>query len=134
MAAGCRRFIPEIPRGKSSHQNLMWCFSWILRCMYHTCYVSALHAECLFCVYGITGGSLVNYCHEILLQIRHFNSSTALQAFRGTLLESVPQVVEVVCHHSNAQTNKPTKRDGRVGPLISPLHNADKASAGPPIG
>ena len=41
---------------------------------------------------------------------------------------------EVTCHHGDAQTNKPTKRDGMVGPLISPLHNTDKASAGPPIG
>ena len=41
---------------------------------------------------------------------------------------------EVACHHGDAQTNKLTKRDDRVGPLISPLHNADKASAGPPIG
>ena len=36
----------------------------------------------------------------------------------------------VACHHGNAQTNKPTKCDGRIGPLISPLHNADKAPAG----
>ena len=50
------------------------------------------------------------------------------------LLDSVPQVVEAACHHSNAQTNKPTKRDGRVVPLIFPLNNADKASADPPIG
>ena len=51
-----------------------------------------------------------------------------------TEIYSVPQVVEAACHHSNAQTNKPTKRDGRVVPLIFPLHNADKASADPPIG
>ena len=50
------------------------------------------------------------------------------------LIDSVPQVVEAACHHSNAQTNKPTKHDCRVVPLISPLHNADKASADPPIG
>ena len=49
-------------------------------------------------------------------------------------IDSVPQVVEVACHHSNTQTNKPTKRDGRVDPLIFLLHNADKASADPPIG
>ena len=32
-------------------------------------------------------------------------------------IDSVPQVKEVACHHSNAQTNKPTKRDDRVSPL-----------------
>ena len=55
---------------------------------------------------------------------------------RGGLvvIDSVPQVVEAACHHSNTQTNKPTKRDGRVAPLIFLLHNADKASADPPIG
>ena len=51
-----------------------------------------------------------------------------------TCIDSVPYAVKVAGHHGDAQTNKPTKRDGRVGPLISPLHNADKASAGPPIG
>ena len=51
-----------------------------------------------------------------------------------SLIDSVPHVVEVARHHSNAQTNKPTKCDGRVAPLIFPLHNADKASADPPIG
>ena len=50
------------------------------------------------------------------------------------IIDSVPQVVEAACHHSNTQTNKPTKRDGRVAPLIFLLHNADKASADPPIG
>ena len=45
-------------------------------------------------------------------------------------IDSVPQAAQVACHHGDAQTNKPTKRDERVGPLISPLHNADKASAG----
>ena len=49
-------------------------------------------------------------------------------------IDSVPQVVEVACHHSKAQTNKPTKCDGRVVPLIFLLHNADKASKDPPIG
>ena len=49
-------------------------------------------------------------------------------------IDSVPYAVKVAGHHGDAQTNKPTKRDGRVGPLISPLHSADKASAGPPIG
>ena len=49
-------------------------------------------------------------------------------------IDSVPYAVKVAGHHGDAQTNKPTKRDGRVGPLISPLHNADKASAGHPIG
>ena len=49
-------------------------------------------------------------------------------------IDSVPQVIESACHHSNTQTNKPTKRDGRVAPLIFLLHNADKASADPPIG
>ena len=42
-------------------------------------------------------------------------------------IDSVPQVVEAACHHSNTQTNKPTKRDGRAAPLIFLLHNADKA-------
>ena len=42
-------------------------------------------------------------------------------------IDSVPYAVKVAGHHGDAQTNKPTKRDGRVGPLISPLHNADKA-------
>ena len=50
------------------------------------------------------------------------------------LIDSVPYSVKVAGHHGDAQTNKPTKRDDRVCPLISPLHNADKASAGPPIG
>ena len=44
-----------------------------------------------------------------------------------SLLDCVPQATQVVCHHGDAQTNKPTKRDGRADPLISPLHNADKA-------
>ena len=48
-------------------------------------------------------------------------------------IESVPQAIQVACHHGDAQT-KPTKRDGGVVPLISPLHNADKASAGTLIG
>ena len=48
-------------------------------------------------------------------------------------IESVPQAL-VACHHGDTQTNKPTKRDGRVGLLIISLHNADKASAGPAIG
>ena len=52
----------------------------------------------------------------------------------GSEIDSVPQVVQVARHHGDAQTNKPTKRDGRVVPLISLLHNADKASADPPIG
>ena len=47
----------------------------------------------------------------------------------GTTLtiDSVPYTVKAAGHHGDAQTNKPTKRDGRVGPLIFPLHNADKA-------
>ena len=49
-------------------------------------------------------------------------------------IDCVPHALQVACHHGDPQTNKPTKRDGRVGPLISPLHNADKASAGHPIG
>ena len=49
-------------------------------------------------------------------------------------IDSVPQVVEVACHHSNNQTNKPTKRDSRLAPIIFLLHNADKASVDPPIG
>ena len=49
-------------------------------------------------------------------------------------IDSVPQVIEVVYHDSNAPTNEPTKRDDRVVPFIFPLHNADKASADPPIG
>ena len=47
-------------------------------------------------------------------------------------IDSVPQPVQVAYHHGDAQKNKPTKPDGRVEPLISPLHNADKASSGPP--
>ena len=47
-------------------------------------------------------------------------------------MDSVPQAVQVACHHGDAQTNQPTKLDGRVGPLISPIYNAD--SAGPAIG
>ena len=42
--------------------------------------------------------------------------------------DSVPQAEQVTCHHGDAQTNKATKRDSRVGRLISQLHNADKAS------
>ena len=49
-------------------------------------------------------------------------------------IDSVPQALQVACHHGDAQTNKPTKRDDRAYPLISPLDNADKASAGHPIG
>ena len=49
-------------------------------------------------------------------------------------IDSVPQAVQAACHHGYTQTNKPTKRDDRVDPLISPLHNADKASAAPFIG
>ena len=45
----------------------------------------------------------------------------------GTI-DSVPQAEQVACCHGDSQTNKPTKRDGRVVPLISTLHNADKAS------
>ena len=43
------------------------------------------------------------------------------------VIDSVPQALQVACHHGDAQTNKPTKRDDRAYPLISPLHNADKA-------
>ena len=50
------------------------------------------------------------------------------------VIDCVPQALQVACHHGDAQTNKPTKRDDRAYPLISPLHNADKASAGHPIG
>ena len=42
-------------------------------------------------------------------------------------IDSVPYTVKAAGHHGDAQTNKPTKRDGMVGPLIFPLHNADKA-------
>ena len=49
-------------------------------------------------------------------------------------IDSVPKEGQDACHHADAQTNKATKRDGRVGPLIFPLHNADKAWVGPPIG
>ena len=52
----------------------------------------------------------------------------------GGVIDSVPQVVRVGHHHGDAQTNKPTKRDGRNDPLITPLHNADKASVSNPIG
>ena len=50
------------------------------------------------------------------------------------LIDSVPQVVQVACHHGDALTNKPTKHDDRDDPLIFSLHNTDKASVGPPIG
>ena len=40
------------------------------------------------------------------------------------------EAVQVACQDGDAQTNKPTKPDGRVSPLISPLHNFDEASAG----
>ena len=50
------------------------------------------------------------------------------------IIDSVPQAIQVAGHHGDTQTNKPTKRDGRVAPLISLLHNADKASADPPVG
>ena len=50
------------------------------------------------------------------------------------LIDSVPQEGQVACHHGDAQTNKATKCDGRVGPLIFPLHNADKSWVGPPVG
>ena len=33
--------------------------------------------------------------------------------------ESVPQVVQAACHHGDAQTNKPTKFDDRLDPLVS---------------
>ena len=49
-------------------------------------------------------------------------------------IDSVPQAEQVACCYDDAQTNKPTKRDGGVVPCISTLHNADKASAGHPIG
>ena len=41
-------------------------------------------------------------------------------AFTG--IDSVPQAEQVGCYHGDTQTNKPAKRDGRVGPLISLLH------------
>ena len=53
---------------------------------------------------------------------------------RTLYIESVPQAEHASCHHGDALTNKPTKHDGRVGTLISPLHNADKVSAGHAIG
>ena len=62
------------------------------------------------------------------------------RVFEGVLgegkvtIDSVPQAGRVPCHHGDTQTNKPTKRDDRVDPLIFPLHNADKAPAAPPIG
>ena len=43
------------------------------------------------------------------------------------IIDSVPYSVKAAGHHGDAQTNKPTKRDGMVEPLIFPLHNADKA-------
>ena len=49
-------------------------------------------------------------------------------------IDSVPQAIQVACHHGDAQTNKPTKRDGRVVALITLLHNADENSADSPIG
>ena len=44
------------------------------------------------------------------------------------------KAVQVACHHGYIQANKPINRDSRVGPLISPLHNVDKVSAGAAIG
>ena len=72
-----------------------------------------------------------------MLEYRNFRRSvvTLVYAFAsGIVLDSFPQVEESACHHSNTQTNKTTKCDGRVAPLIFLLHNADKASADPPIG
>ena len=51
-------------------------------------YVSHLLCFCSSCRLfilcdGFAEGSVVKYCHGVLLQIRHFNS-TALLAFRGT--------------------------------------------------
>ena len=50
------------------------------------------------------------------------------------LIDSVQQAIQVTCHHGDTQTIKPTKRDGRVVALITPLHNAGKGSADTPIG
>ena len=52
----------------------------------------------------------------------------------STTIDSVHQAKKVAGHLCDTQTNRPTKRDDRVDPLISPLHNDHKASAGPPIG
>ena len=53
---------------------------------------------------------------------------------KESVIDSVPQAGRVPCHHGDTQTNKPTKCDDRVDPLIFPLHNADKAQVAPPIG
>ena len=34
-------------------------------------------------------------------------------------IDSVPQAIQVAYHHGDAQTNKPSKRDGRVVALIT---------------
>ena len=56
-----------------------------------------------------------------------------LKAEYCSLIDSVPKAVQVGRHHGDVQTNKPTKRDGRVAPLISTLHNADKAQQAIPL-
>ena len=67
----------------------------------------------------------------------HPDSDVALQSTKLNwewwshlpVIDAVPKAVQVACHHGDAQTNKPSFGDGMVAPLISPLHNADKASA-----
>ena len=53
-------------------------------------------------------------------------------------IDSIPKAVHVyiltLTMVTLMQTNKQTKYDGRIDPLISPLHNADKPQAGHPIG
>ena len=71
--------------------------------------------------------------HEKTKIALHETPCSSEQIMR-TIIDCVPQALQVACHHGDAQTNKPTKRDGRVGPLISSLHNPDKASGVPPIG
>ena len=58
---------------------------------------------------------------------RKYDVSENLNHYASNRIDSVPYTVKAAGHHGDAQTNKPTKRDGRVGPLIFPLHNADKA-------
>ena len=67
------------------------------------------------------------------MRLNNGNKTSSALIGRLSLIDCVPQPVQVACHHGDTQTNKPTKRDGRVEPLISPLHTADKASAGPTI-
>ena len=49
-------------------------------------------------------------------------------------IECVPYPLAGRRHHDNTQTNKPSQAWRHGLGLIYPLHNADKASTGSPIG